>query len=107
VDITPPAEDNIVAAIDKVAETLEPTIPANTGAEDGGTASKQVLIRATEQDHERWKLAAEAKGISMSEFIRNLCNAAATDILDCSHPPEMRKAYPWSEKCMACGHRFR
>ena len=101
-----PDDDNIVAAMDKVAETLEPTISSNTGAEDGATATKQVLIRATEEDRERWKQAAEAKGVSLSEFIRTLANAAAAEILDCSHPPEMRKKYPWSERCMACGHRF-
>jgi predicted DNA binding CopG/RHH family protein len=105
-EVEMPTEDNIAAAMDKVAETLEPTIPANTGADEGGTATKQVLIRATEEDRERWKQAAEAQGISLSEFIRNLANAAASDILDCSHPMEMRKSYPWSERCMACGHRF-
>ena len=102
----PTTEDNIVAAMDKVAETLEPTIPANTGADEGATATKQVLIRATEEDRDRWKQAAEIKGVSLSEFVRTLCNAAATELLECPHPQEMRKAYPWSERCMACGHRF-
>lgn len=101
-----PIEDNIVAAMDQVAESLEPTIGKSTGADDGKQATKQVLIRATETDHDRWKLAAESKGISLSEFVRNLCNAAAEEILDCAHPAEMRISYPWSERCMACGHRF-
>lgn len=93
--------------MNQVAETIEPTIPANTGTGDGETASKQVLLRATERDHERWKRAAEKEGISMSEFIRNCCNQAAGDILECQHPIEMRKTYPWSERCLACGLRLR
>jgi len=99
--------DNIEAAMNKVAETIEPTIGPSTGSEEGETASKQVLIRATERDHERWKRAAEKEGISMSEFIRNCCNTAAGDILECQHPVEMRKTYPWSERCMSCGVRIR
>lgn len=101
-----PTEDNIVAAMEMVAENLEPTIGKTTGAEEDQTATKQVLIRATERDRDRWKEAADSKGISLSEFVRNLCNAAADEILDCNHPQEMRIAYPWSERCMACGHRF-
>jgi hypothetical protein len=99
--------DNIEAAMSKVAEVIEPTIGPSTGSEEGETASKQVLIRATERDHERWKRAAEKEGISMSEFIRNCCNNAAGDILECQHPVEMRKTYPWSERCLSCGVRIR
>lgn len=100
-------EDNLVAAMDKVAETLTPTIPQDTNTPANENANKQVLLRASERDHERWKLAAEKQGISMSEFIRNHVNRAADEMLDCQHPAHLRKAYPWSERCLGCGHRFR
>lgn len=102
-----PDEDNIEAAMEHVASTLEPTIGPNTNTADGETASKQVLIRATETDHERWKRAAAKDGISLSEFIRNCCNEAAGNILECQHPLHMRKTYPWSDRCLACGIRLR
>ena len=106
-DFSEPEVDNIDAAMAHVAETLTPTRQHHTGAVDGETANKQVILRATEYDHERWKAAAAKEGISMSEFIRNCCNKAAGDILECQHPKEMRKNYPWSEKCLACGKRLR
>lgn len=100
-------EDNIEAAMNHVADTLEPTRSPNTNTEEGKTANKQVIVRATEEDHERWKTAASAEGISLSEFMRNSCNKAAGNILECAHPIEMRKTYPWSERCLSCGKRLR
>lgn len=102
-----PTQDNIEAAMDHVAETIEPTRSPNTNSQDGKTANKQVIVRATEEDHERWKAAANFENISLSEFMRNACNKAAGNILECSHPMEMRKAYPWSERCLSCGKRLR
>lgn len=101
------ANDNLDAAMNKVLETLEPTRPHNTNTADGETTQRQVLIRATERDHDRWKEAAAKQGISTSEFIRNSCNAAAADMLDCKHLPEFRKIYPWSDVCLKCGTRLR
>jgi predicted HicB family RNase H-like nuclease len=100
-------DDNIEAAMNHVADTLEPTRSPNTNTEEGKTANKQVIVRATEEDHERWKQAAAAESISLSEFIRNCCNKAAGNILECNHPIQMRKTYPWSERCLSCGKRLR
>jgi hypothetical protein len=100
-------DDNIQVAMNKVAETIKPTRPANTNTVDGELASKQVLIRATETDQARWKAAAAKQDISMSEFIRNVCNTAAASLLDCTHPQEFRKTYPWSDQCLKCGERLR
>jgi len=99
--------DNIDAAMNHVAETLEPTRSPDTNTSENENANKQVLIRASELDHERWKQAAAKEGISLSEFIRNCCNKTAGNILECQHPMEMRKIYPWSEKCLSCGKRLR
>ena len=75
--------------------------------ETGSTpVTSQVLIRATPEEKERWKLAAEQHGQTMSDFIRENCNAAATQTLDCQHPMEFRKTYPWSSTCLRCGQRL-
>lgn len=100
-------EDNIEAAMDKLAETLEPTRRTNTGSTPGSPALKQVLVRATDEDHQRWKDAADKQHVSVAEFVRQACNAAASKELDCSHPPEYRVVYPWSEKCKKCNKSMR
>lgn len=98
---------NIGSAMDKVAESMSMGRKAKTNAPEGETASRQVILRATEFDHDRWKQAAASQGISMSEFIRNVCNEAASDLLDCKHPMEFRKIYPWSDTCLKCGTRLK
>lgn len=97
---------NIAAAMDKVAETMKLTIkPINS--EDEGPAGTQVLIRTTEQDKERWRKAAEASQMTLSAWIRKLLNDEAQKSLECSHPAEMQKIYPWSHMCLKCGKRLR
>lgn len=103
----PQEDDNIEAAMDKVAEGLEPTrVPAGS-SKAGDPASKQVLMRASEHDHGRWKSAAEKQGVSMAEFMRNACNEKAASLLDCPHPTDQRRYYPWAVTCLACGTRLR
>lgn len=55
---------------------------------------------------EYWKTAAEKSGVSLSEFVRDLVQAGAEDVLECPHPVEQRKSYPWSEVCLKCGTRL-
>lgn len=100
-------EDNIEAAMAKVAENLTLTRKANTGSVPGEPAQKQVMVRASEIDHVRWKEAAEKSGISMAEFIRDAVNVAAKNALECEHPVETRKSYPWSEFCLKCNSRIK
>ena len=95
--------DNLEAAMADVAESLELTRKSNTGSKAGEPAPKQVLLRASETDHKRWKEAAERRGVSMAEFIRDSVNAVAKDILDCPHPSNMKRFYPWATKCLQCG----
>lgn len=99
-------QDNVEAAMAKVAETIKPTRRANTGAEEGSTATKQVLIRTTDEDHARWKEASDKEGITLSEFLRKSANASASDILDCKHPKEYLQWYPWAVKCRKCGQKL-
>ena len=100
-------EDNIEAAMAKVAENLTLTRKANTGSVPGEPAQKQVMVRASEIDHVGWKEAAEKSGISMAEFIRDAVNVAAKNALECEHPVETRKSYPWSEFCLKCNSRIK
>lgn len=101
-----PTEDNLEAAMSDVAESITPTRKSNTGAKDGETANKQVLVRATEEDHSRWKQAAEKRGVSMAEFIRDAVNSATKEIIDCPHPTNMKRFYPWATTCLQCGQKW-
>lgn len=98
-------EDNLVAAIDKIASTMDMTISNVVG--DDGPATKQIIVRATDIDHERWKTAAHKEGKSMAQFVRDVMNEKVKDIIDCTHPMDMRRKYPWAEFCMKCDTRLR
>lgn len=98
--------DNLEMAMDAVADSIKPTRKPKTGAKDGDVAGKQVLIRATDEDHARWKDAAERKGVSMAEFIRDAVNVAVKEYLDCSHPTNMKRFYPWATTCLQCGYQW-
>jgi len=98
--------DNVESAMRKVAETVKPTRKANTGTEEGSTATKQVLIRASEEDHARWKEASEKEQITLSDFLRRAANASASEVLDCRHPAEFIKWFPWGSRCRRCGERL-
>lgn len=101
-------EDNLKAAMDKEAETtLKSMSVSKSVSPDEAPADKQVLIRATEHDKERWKRAADAHGVTLSDFIRTVLNAASKEVLDCSHPVNQRRFYPWAEFCLACNKRLR
>lgn len=98
---SPDEEAAAAAALDD--DTLGISSP--TGAAPGeGTV--QVLVRVPAQSRDRWKEAAEAAGMTLSDFVRQCCDAHAGQLLDCSHPVAYRKAYPWAEICRKCGHRL-
>jgi hypothetical protein len=99
-------KSNIRAAIDKVMESGDLSIKP-IAKDDGGTIDKQVLIRCTEYERERWKQASEKGGENLSSWIRKTLNDAATNLLDCSHPLNMRRYYPWAEFCLECDTRLR
>lgn len=99
-----PQEDNVELAMDKVVETMDLSVSTNLG--EDGPSNKQIIVRTTDNDHERWKLASQKEGKSMSQFIRDTINERVIDILDCSHPIEMRRYYPWAEHCLRCNTRL-
>lgn len=99
-------ENNIQAVVDKLAETMDTTISSGI-SEDDGPAVAQIIVRANPSDRERWKLAANREGKSLAQFIRDVVNDKVTDILDCSHPINMRRYYPWAEFCLRCNARIR
>ena len=98
---TPAEQEAVAAALDDT--TLGVSSP--TGAEQGeGTV--QVLVRVPAQSRDRWKAAAEAKGVTLSEFVRSCCDSGAEQLLDCQHPLQFRKTLPWAVICKACGKRL-
>jgi hypothetical protein len=99
------SESNLIAAVNKVASTMDMTISNAVG--DDGPATKQIIVRASDIDHERWKNAAHHEGKSMAQFIRDVMNDAVKEILDCTHPLHMRKSYKWAEFCTKCNTRLR
>jgi hypothetical protein len=99
--------DNLEAAMNHVADHLDPTVASDVGSEPGAPAAAQVLIRTTSDERERWKQAAERRGQTLSDFVRSAVRQAAADTLDCPHPLNQRRWYPWAEFCMACGQRLR
>lgn len=98
-------DTNIEAAL---AKELESGMTVSTElTPDDGPAGKQVLIRLPESDRERWKEAADKHGKTMSQMIRDAVNEHVKGVLDCPHPTNQRRYYPWSEMCLACGTRIR
>lgn len=98
-------ESNLAAAIAKEVEGGI-TVSSELSPEDG-PADKTVLVRLTEHDRDRWKQAAEKVGKPMSQMIRDSVNQFVQDTLDCPHPTNMRRYYPWSEFCLKCETRLR
>jgi hypothetical protein len=68
---------------------------------------KQVLIRVSESQRDQWQECAEADGLSVSEWLRQMADARWRAVFTCTHPLEKRKSYPWSEFCLDCGSRLR
>ena len=68
---------------------------------------KQVLIRVSETQRDQWQAAAEADGLSVSEWLRQMADNRWREIFSCTHPLEHRQVYPWAEFCLKCGTRLR
>jgi len=94
---------NVRVAMDKVAETMEPRIPMSV-TEDGGPADKQVLIRTTDSERQKWKDASIKEGESLSAWIRKNLNEKAEKVLTCQHINT--KKYPWATICLDCRQRL-
>lgn len=99
-------EDNITAAMAKVAETIGTSVSPIVKPDDG-PADKQVLIRTTDYERDRWKQASEKEQLTLSAWIRNVLNAEAKNLLECEHPMNMVRFYPWSKICTKCGQRLK
>jgi len=98
-------QDNIRSAMDRVAESITPTVSPLISAEDG-PADKQVLIRTNDYERNRWKEAASLEHVTLSAWIRNILNAEAKRLLECDHPMNMMRFYPWAKICTKCGNRL-
>ena len=90
----------------KVEAALEATLVEDDEKVDE-TRDKQVLIRVSETQRDQWQAAAEADGLSVSEWLRQMADARWREIFSCTHPLEQRQVYPWAEFCLKCGVRLR
>ncbi len=97
--------DNLEAAMQQVASSIKPTVRRSTGATDDDPL-QQVLIRAPRSSHQRWKDTAERLGISLAEYVRQLCDARAVEILDCTHPQSEIRFNQWGHFCHRCGYKL-
>ncbi len=98
---------NTDAAVSKVLDSMgSMSIKPIAEKTDDGPSDCQVLIRTMSGSRDRWKTAAEKSGENLSSWIRATLNKAADTVLDCQHPPEAQKHYPWARICTACKMRF-
>ena len=42
----------------------------------------------------------------VSQFLRDTINEKVVEILECSHPQEQRRVYPWAQFCLRCNQRL-
>lgn len=96
---------NLKAAMSKAIEAEGIAVSKEVSSD--GTADKQILIRIPDKDRERWKAAADKKGKTVSQFIRDIVDHEVEGILDCRHPVNRRRYYPWAEFCLECEQRLR
>lgn len=72
-----------------------------------GVRDRQVLVRVSDLERERWQAAAEVDGLSVSEWVRGLADGRWRELFVCEHPVDRRRVFPWSEVCLGCGVRLR
>ena len=90
-----------------VDEAVDTVLQDEVEVIDNGPRDKQVLIRVSEMQRDKWQKAAEADNLSVSEWLRSMADHRYREIFECLHPIEHRRSYPWSEHCMLCGARLR
>ena len=96
---------NIGPAMDKVVESMNLSIQPIV-KEDDGPAQVQQLIRCTDTDRDRWRQASSLCNMTVSAWIRQTLNNEATTLLECDHPMNMMKLYPWAKICTKCNTRL-
>lgn len=99
-------ENNLHAAMERAMNGGDMSVRP-IAKDDDGPASKQVLIRTTDEDRDRWKQASALEGVTLSSWIRTTLNNAARSLLECDHPMNMTRFYPWATICTKCGKRLR
>lgn len=100
------SQDNLRAAMAAVIRDESDMSISPFQNPDGGPADKQVLIRTTQYERDRWKDAAALDQKNLSSWIREHLNNQANILLDCQHPMNETKFYPWATICMKCNTRL-
>ena len=100
------SQDNLRAAMAAVIRDESDMSISPFQNPDGGPADKQVLIRTTQYERDRWKDAAALDQKNLSSWIREHLNNQANLSLDCQHPMNETKFDPWATICMKCNTRL-
>lgn len=90
-----------------VESVVEGVLASPVVEESDETRDRQVLIRVSESQRDRWQQCADADGLSVSEWLRQMADARFREVFTCQHPLDQRRSYPWSELCLECGTRLR
>ena len=91
----------------RAAEAVETVLADGPVEVEDEVRDKQVLIRVGETQRSQWQAAADADGLSVSEWLRQMADARWREIFTCTHPLDRRQSYPWSEFCLECGTKLR
>lgn len=90
-----------------VSRAVDAALSDGPGGVDDEVRDRQVLIRVGEVQRSQWQQCADADGLSVSEWLRQMADARFREVFTCQHPLSDRKSYPWSELCLKCGARLR
>jgi len=108
----PEHEDNLKAAMDAVMNSEPMTRRANTKSEPGKPATKQFLLRMTQDEHDRWRSFSDSLGVSMAEMVREAVRLYISekkpDPGQCDRTDCKIVAYPWGTTvCQQCKKQWR
>jgi len=106
-------QDNMKAAMDAAMTNSPMTRKTNTNSEPGKPASKQFLLRMTQEEHESWRVFSDSLGVSMAEMVReavrvHIANNKATTPEQCDRTDCRLVSYPWGVTvCQRCDKKWR
>lgn len=105
-------QDNLKAAMDAVMQSEPMTRKANTKSKPGKPATKQFLLRMTDEEHEKWRVFSDSLGVSMAEMVREAVRVhmsrSESDLSSCERTDCKIVTYSWGTTvCQTCKKTWR